>query len=188
MHMRTNARSYENQCWKDLMQGRRALAAVSDAVTDPNVFQTETMNDLDMSELQMCSLDMVGEGEGVVDDVTVVYVYKVRQIVFMEDVLQCTGLKGLVYGSIRLEIQFGRSYRLPAHNMLRLEADEARRFAYLSAARSSLSPVARAKQEPVARHRCLSYKCRNDICTYSYPVLEAAQDTHRVRGDGDDAG
>lgn len=66
------------------------------------------MNERDTSELQVCSFNMVGEGEWVVYDVTVAYLYKVRWIVLIEDVVLYNGLKGLVYGSLRLEIQSER--------------------------------------------------------------------------------
>lgn len=176
----SSARGFENMCKRELLRGRWGLAAVSDGVGIPNVFQTETMNEGDMAELVKASYQLWPGAPQVVDIVTTAVLYKYRQIVIMEILLPRTGVGSLIYGSIRLEIQSGRSYRLHAHNMLRMSATDDALLKCVSASMSSLAPEARARHEPVARHRCLSYKCRNDICTYGYPVLEAAERTHRV--------
>lgn len=63
--------------------------------------------------------------------------------------------------------------------MLRFEVEEETLLKSVSASLRSLTPEARGAHEPVARHRCVTYKCRNGICPYGYPVVEACDRTRR---------
>lgn len=183
-----SAAGFESICRKDLTRGGWGVSAVSEEYGKPSVFQTETMNVHDMKELKLCSFRRWEGAEEEVDDVNLAVMYKARQVVIMEDLLPKTALGPLEYGSIRLEIQSGRSYRLHAHNLLRFRVEERTLLNCVSASLSSLWSEARAAHAPVSRHRCLTYKCRNGICPYGYPMLEAAYETRReVSNVGDTA-
>lgn len=64
--------------------------------------------------------------------------------------------------------------------MLQVEADNKDLEQSIVASLSSLPPKQRREHERVARHRCLSYKCVNDVCVYDFPCLQPAGRTHIV--------
>lgn len=65
---------------------------------------TETMNEADMSELQTMSFSLLHNIFLTIDDVTTALLYKMRQVVIVEEILPRTAMNGIVYASIRLEI------------------------------------------------------------------------------------
>lgn len=164
------AKEYEDTCRRYLNSGRRSVAAASLSFGEPNVFQTETMNGTDMLELRTSLFKITETADLCIDDVSTAFLHKQRQSVPWEEVLPLTELKTIEFASIRLEIQSGRSYRLHAHKIIQVLAEDDVLLHAVSASLNRPPPEIREKHALISRQKCLSNKFRNNVCVYGYPI------------------